>query len=58
MIVIGGTPTFTAWFLDPCVLPVGDGIYWTMVPILRRYHLKVDASAILLRGGHSTVLSG
>lgn len=35
MIVIGGTPTFTAWFLDAYILPVGDGIYWSMGPILR-----------------------
>lgn len=46
MIVIGGTLPFTAWFLDPCIISVGGEIFWSMGPILGRYHLKVDASAI------------
>lgn len=57
MIVIGGTPTLTACLLYTCVLPVGNEIYWSMGPILRYYHLKVDASAILLKG-HSTLQPG
>lgn len=50
--MIGGASTSTAWFLNACILPIGDPC-----TILRWYLLKVDASAALLRG-KSSLLSG